>query len=116
MKLRWGKWLYGLGSAVIGGGAGAVVSGFTNIVIAPSTFNFNTAGGAVKVLLAMVISFAVVAGFSLFFYLKQAPLPEADDGDDHSPTGPTITGPYVPPAAPPTYAPPGNEVPPGGRL
>lgn len=81
MKLRWGKWLYGLGTAAIGGGSGAVVSGFTNIALAPNTFNFTTTDGAMKVLLAMAINFAVVGAFSMFFYLKQAPLPPMDDSD-----------------------------------
>lgn len=78
MKLRWDKWLYGLGSAIIGGGAGAVVSGFTNIAIAPDTFNLSTPAGAWKVLLAMGINFATVGAFSMFFYLKQSPLPQAE--------------------------------------
>lgn len=81
MKLRWDKWLYGLGSAIIGGGAGAVVSGFTNIMIAPDTFNLTTHAGAGKVALGMGINFLIVGFFSMFFYLKQSPLPAVDDSD-----------------------------------
>jgi len=81
MKLRWDKWLLGLGSAFIGGGAGAVVSGFTNIAIAPATFNLTSAEGAGKVLFTMLINFVVVGAFSMFFFLKQSPLPTPDDSD-----------------------------------
>lgn len=78
MKLRWDKWLYGLGSAAIGGGAGAVVSGLTNMGIAPETFNLTTGAGALKILLAVGINFAMVGGLSMFFFLKQSPLPPED--------------------------------------
>ena len=83
MKLKWDRWLYGLGSAVIGGGAGAVVSGVTNIAISPATFNLTTADGAWKVVLAMGINFGVVAFFSAFFFLKQSPLPPAEGDTEH---------------------------------
>lgn len=78
MKLRWDKWLYGLGSAVIGGGAGAVVSGLTNMGIAPETFNLTTGAGALKLLLSVGINFGLVGTLSMFFYLKQSPLPQAE--------------------------------------
>lgn len=81
MKLRWSKWLYGLGSAVVGGGAGAVVSGFTSIILAPDQFNLTTGHGALKVVAAMAINFGVVGFFSMFFYLKQSPLPPAEDDE-----------------------------------
>lgn len=81
MKLRWDKWLYGIGSAIIGGGAGAVVNGFTNIAIAPGTFNLTTGAGAMKVLLSMGVSFLLSGALSMFFYLKQSPLPPEATGD-----------------------------------
>ncbi len=81
MNARTKKWLYGLGSAVIGGGSGAVVAGFTNIAIAPGTFNLTTLDGALKVMISMLVNFLIVGFFSLFFYLKQAPLPELGTGD-----------------------------------
>jgi len=81
MNARTKKWIYGLGSAVIGGGSGAVVSGFTNIAIAPATFNLATLEGTLKVLIAMLVNFLIVGFFSVFFYLKQAPLPELGSGD-----------------------------------
>jgi hypothetical protein len=81
VKLKWDKWLYGLGSAIIGGGAGAVVSGFTSIILAPEQFNLTTGHGALKVVAAMGINFGVVGFFSMFFYLKQSPLPQEATGN-----------------------------------
>ncbi len=81
MKLRWDKWFYGVGTAIIGGGASAVVAGFTTIAIAPATFNLTTLSGAGKVLLCMALNFVVSGALSAFFYLKQAPLPEVIDSD-----------------------------------
>lgn len=81
MKLRWDKWLYGLGSAFIGGGAGAVVSGLTSMGIAPDTFNLTTTAGAQKLLLSVGINFGIVGLLSMFFYLKQSPLPTEATGN-----------------------------------
>ncbi len=81
MRLKWGSWLYKLGTAAIGGGAGAVVSGVSSIMIAPDTFNLTSAAGGWKVLILMGVNFAVSGFFSMFFYLKTAPLPEIADED-----------------------------------
>jgi hypothetical protein len=82
MKLKWDKWLYGLGNAIIGGGAGAVISAFSNIAIAPGTFNLVTGEGATKVLTSMGVSFLISGALSLFFYLKQSPLPPEENSTD----------------------------------
>lgn len=83
MKLRWDKWLYGLGAAVIGGGSSAVVSGVSSMLISPSTFNVSTWDGALKVFSLMGVNFVLSAALSMFFYLKQSPLPSAvpESGD-----------------------------------
>lgn len=77
--MRWDKWLYGLGSAAVGGGAGAVVSGLTSMGLAPETFNLTTVEGALKTLLAAGINFGAVGILSMAFYLKQSPLPPAEE-------------------------------------
>lgn len=79
MKLRWDKWLYGLGSAVIGGGSSAVVGGFVSVVA--FKVDVTTMAGAQKIMAVMFANFAVAAFFSLFFYLKQDPLPSAVSSD-----------------------------------
>ena len=69
-------WLHGLGSAFIGGGAGAVTAGFTAAVIDPKAFNTGT---QLKPLLALMgVTFLVNGLLSVFFYLKQSPLPPDD--------------------------------------
>ncbi len=66
-------WLYGLGNAVIGGGAGAVTSTFTAAMIAPDKFNLGGEfGNTLKLILA---TFLINGMLNLFFYLKQSPLP-----------------------------------------
>lgn len=75
MKLNWDKWLYGIFSAIIGGGSGAVVSGVSTMLVSPSTFNVQTWQGVVRVLSVMGINFILTGAFSMFFYLKQSPLP-----------------------------------------
>jgi len=82
MKLRWDKWLYGLGSMVIGGGAGAVVAGGSNCLIAPAQFNVTSWAGVLRVLSSMAINFVLTGILTGFFYLKQSPLPPpADDSN-----------------------------------
>lgn len=80
MKLLWNKWLYSIGSAIIGGGAGAVVSGISTMLIAPGQFNVTSWSGAFHVMSIMAINFVLTGILSAFFYLKQSPLPplEAD--------------------------------------
>jgi len=79
MKITIQRWLYGLGSAVVGGGASAVVSGFTAMGFAPDKFNFTTGTGVVHFFALALINFAVSAFLSAMFYLKQSPLPPDDN-------------------------------------
>lgn len=76
-KLNWGKWLYGLGSGFIGGGAGAVTSGV--IVSAMDKSGQFVLGGAESIKL-MLTCFVVNGIFSAFFYLRQHPLPPEANG------------------------------------
>lgn len=70
-RLDWENWLYGLFSAVIGGGSGAVVSGITVSAFDPKDFNFSTA----KFYYLMFAVFCVNGAFSFFTFLHQSPLP-----------------------------------------
>jgi hypothetical protein len=73
------KWLYGLGSAIIGGGASAITSGLTSMGFAPGTFNLQTMTGFWHLLGLCAANFIVSGIFSAAFYLRQAPLPPEDD-------------------------------------
>ena len=79
MKITIQRWLYGLGSACVGGGASAVVSGFTAMGFAPDKFNFTTGAGVAHFFALALINFAVSAFLSAMFYLKQSPLPPDDN-------------------------------------
>jgi hypothetical protein len=79
MKLRWDRWLYGIGSAIIGGGSSAVCGGLGSVLIAPETFNVSDWPGATNVLKMMAINFVLTGALSMFFYLKQSPLPAPQD-------------------------------------
>lgn len=73
MKLNWDNWLLGVGSAFIGGGASAVVSGLTSSLA--FHVDVTTWAGMVKMLTLMLINFVLTGSVSMFFYLKQSPLP-----------------------------------------
>lgn len=75
MKLSTEKWLYGLGSAMIGGGSSAVVSGVTSMGFAPDKFNLSSSAGFWHLIGLMVANFVVSGVLSAFFYLRQSPLP-----------------------------------------
>ena len=75
--LDWRNWLYGLFSALIGGGAGAVTSAVSVSIMDPKDFNLM---GAKTLQLAGMV-FLVNGALSAFFYLKQSPLPSVvNDG------------------------------------
>jgi hypothetical protein len=81
MNARTQKWLYGLGSAVIGGGASAVVNGLLSMGFAPDKFNLQNLSGVWHLLGLMVANFLVSGFLSAMFYLRQSPLPpEGDTG------------------------------------
>lgn len=75
MKASTSKWLYGLGSAAIGGGSAAVVSGVTAMGIAPDKFNLTNASGFLHLIEMVLINFIFSGVLSAFFYLRQSPLP-----------------------------------------
>ena len=79
MKLAIEKWLYGLSSAFIGGGASAVTSGLISMGFAPDKFNINTLPGLGHLLLLIIANFLVSGILSVMFYLKQSPLPPESD-------------------------------------
>lgn len=75
MKTNTKKWLYGLGSASIGGGAAAIISGVSSMGIAPDKFNLQNAAGFGHLLEMVVINFIFSGILSAVFYLRQSPLP-----------------------------------------
>lgn len=82
MKLRWDKWLYSLGSGIIGGGSGAVVAGLSAMLLAPQEFNVTTWSGVAKAFSMMAACFVINGLIAMFFFLKQSPLPPAE-GDSN---------------------------------
>lgn len=85
MNIRLEKWLYGLGSAFIGGGAAAVTSGLTAMGFAPDKFNLSNSSGVWHLLGLMFANFIVSGFLSTFFYLRQSPLPPLDNNQDPKP-------------------------------
>lgn len=75
MKANVRRWLYGLSSAFIGGGASAVTSGITAMGFAPDKFNLTDMSGALRLLALVFVNFVVSGIFSTFFFLRQSPLP-----------------------------------------
>lgn len=69
--LKWKSWLYGLGSAFIGGGAGSIVS-------AP-ILNALDPGKDLGMLKLFGILFLTHGVVSVAMYLKQSPLPPPDE-------------------------------------
>jgi hypothetical protein len=69
------KWFYGLGSATIGGGSAAVVSGFTAMGFDPAKFNLTNSSGIMHLLGLTAVNFVFSGILSAFFYLRQSPLP-----------------------------------------
>lgn len=90
LKLDWDTWLYGIGTGFIGGGSGAVVAGLASMLLSPQTFNITTWAGALRALSMMAVCFIVNGFISMFFYLKQSPLPpkESDEQPKQTDTKP----------------------------
>lgn len=61
------RWIQGL----IGAGINSAASAFTAVVVSPTTFNVETAGGWAKI--GSLVGISALVGFAL--YLKQSPLP-----------------------------------------
>jgi len=91
MKTQTQKWLYGLGSAMIGGGSSAVTGGLTSMGFAPDKFNLSNSSGVWHLLGLMLANFVVSGALSAFFYLRQSPLPPESTGNTE-----TITKPPTP--------------------
>ncbi len=71
-QFGWAVWIYGMFAGFIGGGAGAVSSGFANMFVDPDHFNV---AHPRLVLESMGTMFVVSGALSVFAYLKQSPLP-----------------------------------------
>jgi hypothetical protein len=72
-KLDWATWLYGLVSGFIGGGAGAIGTGFGEMVLDSKHV---AAEGMHHVFALMGISFLFSGVITASAYLKQSPLPK----------------------------------------
>lgn len=70
------KWLYGIASAFIGGGASAITSGLTSMGIDPEHYNLNS--GLKHVLVLAGANFVVGGTITMMAYLKQSPLPQVN--------------------------------------
>ncbi len=82
MSTRWKRplaWFRGLLAGFIGGGAGAVTSGFISVAQTPKEYNFHD---GLQNLLIMIGGTFVVAGIlNAFAYLQKSPLPELEEYD-----------------------------------
>ena len=75
IKITWGRWLYTMLHTIIGGAANSAVAMFVD----PAAFNFNDLGKLGQL-------FAAGAVISLVMFLKQSPLPPAEEVEDSPPT------------------------------
>ena len=69
MKLNWDAWVYGLGAAVIGGGASAVAAGFAQAITDPEH------AGVHHLFVLMGVTFVIAGAISAAAYLAKSPLP-----------------------------------------
>lgn len=78
MKLKFDKWFYGMGQAVIGGCA-ATGSAYLGTLVG------NQISTSIPVMNWQSLGFVLLssAATNLFFYLKQSPLPPPDTGDSN---------------------------------
>lgn len=87
--IDWTGWTRGLVAALIGGGAGAVTSGFGNIIVDPKDFNIYTG----KLWAVMGACFLINGVLSMMAYLHNKPIPEIISSSasmEHLPGGGTI--------------------------
>lgn len=71
-RLDWSSWLYGLLAGFFGGGAGAVTSGFANMVVDPEHFNILHPRLVIE---SMVTMFVISGVLTALAFLHQNPLP-----------------------------------------
>jgi hypothetical protein len=76
-NLNWGAWFYGLIAAVIGGGAGSVVSVVGTAIVIPGSVGLSGDAGWTSLKL-MGVTFVVHAGVAMFLYLSKSPLPQVE--------------------------------------
>lgn len=76
MKLKWDRWLYSLGQAVIGGAASAGSSYIAMLI-------GNQVTESIPVMNYKTLGFVLLtsAATNLFFFLKQSPLPQESTGN-----------------------------------
>lgn len=86
--LDWSKWLYGLVSAIIGGGAGAATAGVSANLVVPGLKPFQT-------LSIMGMTFAVSGAIAGLAYLHQQPLPSVTSTEKTSVVSTSATGQVV---------------------
>ncbi len=82
-------WIAGLLSAFLSGGAGAVTSGLSAIIIAPDKFNLQD--GLRHTLTLMGTNFLVAGLFGFFTRLQKSPLPEIVSEETTTITRTTLT-------------------------
>jgi hypothetical protein len=93
-NLAWDQWLYGLLSAIIGGGSTAASGTFAVMGMDPEKFNFNDPWKLVKL---STIIFLVAGLGQMWAYLKQNSLPAvmtaqtASEKTEVNPSGATVT-------------------------
>jgi len=75
-KLTWGVWLYGLISALIGGGSGAVSAAIGVNLIDAKDWNVTDHTGHLFAL--MGVCFVVNGAIASFAYLAKSPLPQVE--------------------------------------
>lgn len=77
MKLSTRLWLRGLAAALITGGSSGVTSALGANLVAPESFNLTDGIGRMLALALMVAAVSAVNGVAA--YLKQSPLPPAEE-------------------------------------
>ncbi len=98
MKLDWSNWFKGIFAAIIGGGAGGVTTAISGSLVLPDQVNVHA--GLHNMMLLMGTNFVISGAMSMFFYLKQSPVPLSE------PIVPVTPAPANQPAAPSPVAPP----------
>lgn len=82
-------WLHGVSAAFVGGGASAVVSATVSMGFSPDKFNLTSLQGFGHLCVLLAANFLFNGVISMFFYLKQSPLPveEIEDEEKTNPIG-----------------------------
>ncbi len=86
IRLDWQNWVYGIIAGFIGGGAGAVVTGFTASALDPEKL----ALGSSKFFVLIGVVFLAHGCISTAMFLQQNPLPKKVTVTDESATRTTV--------------------------